>query len=572
MKNREIADIFEHMADILEFKKDNIFRINSYRKASRVLKDLTEDIEVLAKENKLNDISGIGPGMAEKINQYIRKGKIDKYEEIKKDVPDGLIKMLEIPGMGPKTTALVYNKLKVKDMAGLEKAIEKGGLRELPGMGEKKEENILRGIRLLKEASKRILLGVALPIVEDLVNNLKQKGIKLVSPAGSLRRMQETIGDIDILVGSDKGDEIIRDFVNQSNVKQILASGDTKGSVIVEGGIQVDVRVVKPSSFGAALQYFTGSKAHNIHLREMAKEKGLKINEYGVFSTKGGGNKKIGGMKEEDVYKILGMPWIPPVLREDRGEIESALKNELPRLVTEEDIKGDLHVHSEWTDGNNRIEDIARAARDRGYSYIALTDHSQSTRIAGGLKPNELKEEIEEIKKINRKFKDFTILCGSEVDIGSDGSMDFPDKLLEKLDIVIGAIHSGFKQDRKTITKRIITAIKNPNVDIIVHPSGRLLSSREPYDVDMEEVLKAARDTGTAIEINAYYDRLDLDDIWARRAKKIGVKLAIGTDSHHIDQFWMMRLGIGVCGRAWLEADDILNTFSLQNLIKYLTK
>lgn len=568
MKNREIADIFEQMADILEFKGDNVFRINSYRKAARVLKDLTEDIEVLAKEGRLGNIPGIGSGMIEKINQYLAKGKIDKYEEIKKDVPSGLVKMLQIPGMGPKTVALVYKELGIKDIPELEKAINDGKLRNLPGMGEKKEENILRGIRLLKETGQRILLGVALPIVEGMVENLRKKGITLVSPAGSLRRMKETIGDIDILVGATSGKEIIRDFVSQPNVKEVLAMGDTKGSVIVEGGIQVDIRVVEPDSFGAALQYFTGSKAHNIHLREIAKSRGLKINEYGVFK----GNKKIGGAKEEDVYKILGLEWIPPVLREDRGEIDFAIQNKLPRLITDEDIKGDLHVHSEWSDGSARIEDIAKRAKEMGYSYIAITDHSQSIKIAGGLTPKELEEEIEEIKRINKKLKDFTILTGSEVDIKNDGSLDFPDKLLERLDIVIGAIHTGFKQDKKTLTKRLTTAMKNPNVDIIAHPSGRLIGAREPYEVDMEEILKVALDTGTALEVNAYYDRLDLDDIWARRAHQIGVKLAIGTDAHHIDQLWMMRLGVGVCGRAWLGKEDVLNTYPLEDLIKYLTK
>lgn len=568
MKNREIADIFEHMAEILEFKDDNAFRINSYMKASRVLRDLTEDIEALAGEDRLKDIPGIGTGMAEKINQYIKTGRIDKYEEIKRDVPEGLLKMLDIPGMGPKTAALIYKKLKIKDMSGLEKAIGEGKLRKLPGMGEKKEENILRGIRLLKEAGKRILLGVALPVVEEMVNKLKQKGITLVSPAGSLRRMKETIGDIDILVGAKSGREVIRDFVHQPNVKEILAEGDTKGSVIVEGGIQVDIRAVEPDSFGAALQYFTGSKAHNIHLREIAKQKGLKINEYGVFR----GSKKTGGAKEEDVYKSLGLPWIPPVMREERGEIDAAGRGKLPRLITDKDIRGDFHVHSEWTDGTAPIEVMAKKAKEMGYSYIAITDHSQAVRIAGGLTPKELEEEIEEIKRINKKLKDFTILCGAEVDIKNDGSMDFPDRLLEKLDIVLGAVHSGFKQDRKILTKRITTAVRNPHVDIIVHPRGGLIGAREPYDVDMEEVLKAASDTGTALEINAYYDRMDLDDIWARRAKEMGVKLAIGTDSHHVDQLWMMRLGVGICGRAWLEKKDVLNTLSLEELTKYLTK
>lgn len=568
MKNREIADIFSHIADILEFTGDNTFRINSYKKASMAINEITEDIEILAREDKLKDISGIGAGMAEKINQYLSEGKIDKYEELKKEVPDGVIKMLKIPGMGPKTTALVYKALKVKDILELEEAINAGKLRELPGMGEKKEGNILRGIRLLKEAGKRILLGVALPIAETMANNLKEKGVRLVSPAGSLRRMQQTVGDIDILAGAAKGEEIINDFVSQPNVKEVLAKGGTKGSVIVEGGIQVDLRVVPAESFGAALQYFTGSKAHNIRLREMAKIKGFKLNEYGIFK----GDKKLAGAKEEDVYAVLGLPWISPLLREDRGEIDAAVKGILPELIKEDDIVGDLHIHSEWSDGAAKIEDLVKAAKGRGYKYIALTDHSQSLKIAGGLNPKELEKQIDEIKKINGKSKDFKILCGSEVDIKNDGSMDFPDRLLEKLDIVLGAVHTGFKQDKKILTKRITTAMKNPHVDVIVHPSGRLIGAREPYDLDMEEVLKVARDTNTALEINAYYDRLDLDDVWARRAKQMGVKLTIGTDSHHVDQMWMMRLGVAVAGRAWLEKGDVLNTLTYEDLIKYLTK
>lgn len=562
MKNQEIAEIFERLADILEFKGDNMFRINSYRKAARAIKDLTEDVEVLAKEDRLQKIPGIGSGMAEKINQYLTKGKIAKYEEVIKDVPEGLIKMLEIPSMGPKTVALIYEKLGIKNISELEKAIKSEKLRGLPSMGKKKEENMLRGIRLLKEAGKRILLGIALPIVEELVDKLKTKGLTMVSPAGSLRRMKESVGDIDILVGAKNGGEIIKDFVSQPEVREILASGDTKGSVIVSGGIQVDIRVVNPKSFGAALQYFTGSKAHNIHLREIAKHKGLKINEYGVFK----GAKKAGGAKEEDIYKVLGLPWIPPVLREDRGEIDAAGSDKLPELVTINDIKGDLHIHSEWSDGAARIEDIARAAKAIGYKYILISDHSQSTRIAGGLTPKELEEQISEIKKVNKKIKGITVLSGSECDIKNDGSMDFPDKLLAKLDIVIGAIHSGFKQDEKLLTKRITTAMKNPHVDIIAHPTGRLIAAREPYQLDLDAVLKVAGDTGTALEINAYYNRLDLNDIFSRKAKEMGIKLVIGTDSHHIDQLWMMRLGVAVARRAWLGKNDLLNTMSLDKL------
>ena len=568
MKNKEIADIFENMADMLEFKGDNPFRINSYRKAARVIRDLADDIQSLADEGKLKTIPGLGAGMAEKIKQYLSKGEIDKYEEIRKGIPKGLIPMLKIPGLGPKTAYLLYKELNIGSIEELADAIKKGKLRDLPGMGARKEENILRGIRLLKESGDRILLGDAFPVVKTIISQLKNKNVSLVSPAGSLRRMKETVGDIDILAGAGSGEKIINNFVNGPGINEVLACGDTKGSVIAAGGIQVDIRVVDKKSFGAALQYFTGSKAHNIHLREIARKNGLKINEYGVFR----GNKRIGGANEDDIYKALGCPWIPPVLREDRGEIEAALQGRLPQLVAEKDIRADLHVHSDWSDGSAGIFDIARTAGKMGYSYIVITDHSQSLRIAGGLSMAELENKIKEVKRINRKLKDFTVLCGAEVDIKNDGSMDYPDRLLSRLDLVLGAIHAGFKQGKDKITNRIVTAMNNPHVDVIAHPTGRIIGAREPYEVDMEIVLETARKTETALEINAYYQRLDLDDVWARKAKEKGVKLAIGTDSHHIDQLWMMQLGVGVAGRAWLEKKDVLNTLSVTGLIKYLTK
>lgn len=568
MKNKEIAGIFDRIADILEIIEDNVFRINSYRKAARAIGDLAQDIEQLASEDKLKEIPGIGSGMIDKINQYLTKGKIDVYDQIREKVPQGLVDMLSIPGMGPKTIALIYKKLKIKSIPELEKAINKGKLDKLPGMGKKKEDNILRGIKLLSEAKGRILLGDAFIIANDIIAGLKKSGIKLVSTAGSLRRMKETVGDIDILVGSKKGKDIINKFVKGSDVKEILAGGPTKGSVILADGLQADIRVVEPQSYGSALLYFTGSKEHNIHLREIAKRKGFKINEYGLFKK----DKKIKIIKEEDIYKKLGLEYISPLLRENRGEIEAAASGKLPKLVTQKDIKADLHVHSRWSDGMYEITDIANAAKRMGYKYIVISDHSQSLKIAGGLSPARLEKQIKEIRELNKKMSNFTILCGSEVDIKGDGSLDFPDSLLEKLDIVLAAIHTGFKQDKKTLTTRIIKAMENPNVDVIVHPTGRLIGSREPYELDMEEIFRTAKETQTALEINCHYNRLDLNDIWARRAKEMGVKLVLGTDSHMIDQLWMMSLGVGVAGRAWLEKDDILNAFSLKKLTKYLTK
>lgn len=569
MKNLEIAQMFERIADILEFKGENRFKINAYRKASRVIGSLSEDIEHLHKENRLMDIPGVGSGIAEKITEYLDTGKMSKYEEAIKGVEAGLIKLMNIPGLGPSTLKMVYKELGIKDVEGLEKAASEGRLRVLKGMGEKKEENILRGIRLFKESQQRISIGKALPLVKEIINSLKKKtGVKEIEPAGSLRRMKETIGDIDILASGSNGKEIISAFVSLPTVKDVLASGETKGSIIVEGNIQVDLRVVEKDSFGAALQYFTGSKLHNIHLREMAKRLGLKISEYGIFK----GDKKIGGEIEEDIYSAIGLDWIPPELREDRGEIEAAGKKSLPEIVKAEDIKGDFHVHSNWSDGAETIEEIAEMARKLGYQYIAITDHSKSTKIANGLTEDRLLRQIKEIRELNKNLRGIKVLAGSEVDIKTDGTLDFPEELLKELDIVVAAIHIGFKEDEETITNRVVSAMKNPYVNIIAHPTGRLISSREPYKLNMKKMFEAAVETGTAIEINAFYDRLDLNDVHCQMAKGMGVKMAIGTDAHHSSQLQMMEYGLGVARRGWLEKRDLINTMSYKELMEWLNR
>ncbi len=566
MKNKELADLFEKMADILEFKGENPFKISAYRKASRIIGDLTQDIEEIAEQGELKNIPGIGEGMAQKVVEYLKTGKISRFEEVKKGVPDELIAIMDIPGMGPKTLALIHKERGINNLSQLEKAVEDSSLTDLPGMGEKKIENIKRGIQLLKQSKGRMNLGVAFPVAKRIVETLRQKtGSKKIEWAGSLRRMKENIGDIDILAtGLDK-EKIIQAFIHLPEVKEVLASGETKASVIVERGTQIDLRVVEEDSYGAALQYFTGSKGHNIHLRGIAKAKGIKINEYGVFK----GKKKIGGKEEKDVYRSLGMDWIEPELREDRGEIEAAQKGGLPKLVEETEIKGDLHVHSKWSDGTSSIEEIARAALKKSYQYVAICDHSKSLKIAHGLDESRLMEQIEEIDRINEKMKWFQILKGTEVDILSDGKLDLPEKILEKLDIVIGAIHSGFKQDKVKMTRRIIRALENPYIHILAHPSGRLLGARDPYEVEIEEVMEAAKKYGKALEINAYFERLDLDDIHCRKAKEMGIRVAIGTDSHHLDQMWMISLGVAVARRGWLETKDILNTLSLKEILKW---
>lgn len=563
MKNKEIADIFEKMADILEFKGENVFKVNAYRKAARVIQDLPVDIASLYAQQRLRDIPGIGEGISSKIGEFLETGRIKKFEEERKGISDELLSLLGIPGLGPKTLALIHKNKGIDTLDALEEAASKGKLRDLPGMGSKKEENILRGIRLFRESAQRIPLGFALPATEQIIEELKATtGIELISYAGSLRRMKETVGDIDILASSENGKAIIEKFTKRPQVKQVLAAGETKSSVIVEEGFQMDLRVVPEESYGAALQYFTGSKAHNIKLREMAKAQGLKINEYGLFK----GDKKLAGRHEEEIYSYFGLDFIPAVLREDRGEIEASLSHSLPHLVQEDDIRGDFHVHSLYSDGSGTIEQVALKCKEMGYDYVVITDHSPSLKIARGLDAKRLTQKMEEMGEVRKRLKGIELLFGTEMDILSDGKLDYPDDILKRFDIVVASIHSGFKQDIKTITNRVIKAMQNPYVDIIAHPTGRLISSREPYQIDLEEVMKVAAETGTALEINAYYDRLDLTDIACKRAKELGVKMVIGTDAHHLDQLWMMRLGVAVAQRGWLEREDLLNTLSPNEL------
>lgn len=569
LKNHEIASLFERIADIMELKGENTFRINSYRKAARVIGDLTEDIEEIAKTQKLTDIPGIGKGTAEKIIEYINTGKMSKYEEVKKGVSEETVGLMQIPGLGPKTVSLLSRELGIVGLRDLENALQAGKLKGLFGIGEKKIENIAKGIELFKISQQRISIGLAYPIVKRIIAELQRNPhMKDIQAAGSLRRMKETVGDIDILVSGAKGAEIVKAFAKMRGVTQVLAAGDTRGSVRVEEGVQVDVRVVCEDDFGSALQYFTGSKEHNIHLREIAKKKGFKINEYGIFK----GDKKVGGRFEQEIYRILGMDWIPPELRENRGEIEAAQKGMLPNLIKLSDIKGDLHNHSNWSDGTPTLEEMAVHAMKMGYQYLAVSDHSRSLHVANGLKEEELLEEIEAIDRLNKKFNGFTLLKASEVDIKADGTLDFPDKLLEKLDVVVASIHSGFKQGREKITERMVAAIHNHYVNIIAHPTGRLISKREGYEIDMDKVIGACSETGTALEINCYYDRLDLNDINCRKAKESGVMIAISTDAHHVDQMWMMELGVGIARRGWVEKKNVINTLFIDKLKAFCLK
>ncbi|HIE06305.1 MAG TPA: DNA polymerase/3'-5' exonuclease PolX [bacterium (Candidatus Stahlbacteria)] len=562
-KNRELAKIFNTMADALEFKGENPFKINAYRKAARILDELEIDISEYKREKDLTAIPGIGAGIAKKIIEYLGTGKIKKYQEIVKGIPPSLLELLQIQNLGPKTLALAHKRLKIKDLDDLLKVIENGSLAQLPQMGKKKVENIRKGIEVYNTSRDRISLYEATMVSDMIISYLKEKAqVNKISPAGSLRRMKETIGDIDILAGDKNGQRIINTFTSHPDIKQILAQGSTKGSVILNNGYQVDLRIVAPASYGAALQYLTGSKAHNIKLRDIAKSQGLKLNEYGLFKNK----KKIAGKTEKAIYKALGIQYIPPEMREDRGEIELGMQNKIDRLVTLSDIKGDLQVHTTFSDGESTIEEMARYAIRLGYDYILITDHSKKAHYAHGMNDDRLYKQIEEINQLNRKFKKFRVLKGVEVDILTDGRLDLDNQILKKLDLVIGAIHSGFK---KHVTERIIEAMANPNLHIIAHPTGRLISRREGYDIDIIKVIEKAGEKGVALELNAYYDRLDLNDLNLMIAKKAGVMISIGSDAHTPGGMDMIRFGVGTARRAWLTRNDILNCLPLNSLLKW---
>jgi len=569
VKNKDIAALFFTIADALEIKGDQAFKVMAYRRAGQILEDMTADVEVLAAEKKLIEIRGLGSGIVSKIEEYLSTGKMKKYDEALLGIPDGLLRLLEIPNLGPKTIKAAHEELGVRGLDDLKRVIREGRLAELRGMGEKKVENIRKGIELREKSSERISIFEALTIAEEVMEYLrKAPGIGRIAPAGSLRRMKETIGDIDILAEGKRAAEIIRFLTLFPKVSRVTSVGETKGSIVIagpSGDRQVDLRLVDGSEFGAALQYFTGSKDHNIKLRGMAKDRGQKISEYGVFR----GTKKIAGRDEEEVYAALGLPWIPPELREDRGEIELAVANELPAIVDYAGIRGDLHVHSTWSDGRLSLEEIAEAARAMGYAYVAVCDHSQSARYASGLTPERLGRQISEIDRLNGRLKRIRVLKGTEVDILADGRLDFADDLLRKLDVVVASVHSGFK---KNVTARIVRALENPFVTAIGHPSGRLISGRDGYDVDLDQVLQAARKSGKSLELNAYYDRLDLNEFFLKKARDMGIPIALGTDSHAADGLSMMRFGVGIARRAWLGNGDVLNTLPLSRLLKAIRK
>lgn len=572
MINLDMARIFDEIADIFEVKGENPFKIRAYRRAARTIESLTQDLKVIAERggvSELKKIPGVGEGIAKKIVEIAQTGDCKKHRELTQEVPSGVLELLAIPRVGPKTIAKVHDELGICSIADLEEAAKSHKLEKLPGLGAKVEENILKGIAQYRSYKGRVLLSEALPRAESIVTELKKfDAVAKITIAGSLRRMRETIGDIDILVVSNRPRAVMDAFTCLDGVDDIVAKGDTKSSIILKG-IDVDLRVVAEASFGAAAHYFTGSKHHNIRIRELGMKQGLKINEYGIFR----GDQRIGGEDEADVFASVGLAYIPPELREDRGEIEAAKANRIPKLVAANDIKGDLHVHTNWSDGKNSIEEMALTAISSGYEYIAVADHSPAVGIAGGMNEAKITKRQEEIEKLNTRFEEentkFRVLAASEVDIKSDFSMDFPDDVLKSLDVVVGAIHTKFTQDRETMTKRIVAAIENPNVDIIAHPTGRLLGKRDPYEVDMEQLMESAKATGTIMELNSFPGRLDLNDIHCKMAKDYGVLIAISTDAHDAMQMQgVIKYGVATARRGWLEPKDVVNTRGLDEVMK----
>ncbi len=570
MKNQEIANIFYEIADFLEMEEVQ-FKPQAYRKAALVLEDLEDDVAKIYQEGglkALKDIPGVGESTAEKIEEYIKTGKIKYYEKLKKKTPIKMEELTAVEGMGPKKAKKLYEELEIRDLADLEKAAKAHKIASLKGFGETTEKNILEGIAFLKRSKGRFLLGDILPRVKAVHQKLQElKEVARVDTAGSVRRMKETIGDADFLVISKKPKKVMDFFVSQPEVVKVWGKGDTKSSIRVREGFDIDLRVLPEESYGSALQYFTGSKEHNIAVRRIAIEKGFKLSEYGLFK----GKKMIAGKTEEEVYKKLGMLWIPPEMRENQGEVEASLRGKLPQVIELGDIKGDLHCHSDWDGGENSIEDLARAAKKRGYEYVGITDHTKFLKIEHGLNERQLAQQRKEIDKLNSQFStfNFQILHGCEANILNDGSIDIKDEALAKLDFVIAGIHSNFKMPKEKMTERIIKAIKNPHVDIISHPTGRLIQKRDEYQIDFDKILRVARETGTILEINSFPERLDLNDQNIRRAKEAGVKMVINTDSHHKDQLRFMEFGIAQARRGWAEKEDIINVHPLQKLLKF---
>lgn len=570
--NSDVARILDRIADLLDIQGANRFRVRAYRNAARTISSLSRNISDMVKGGEdVTSLAGIGKDLAAKIKEIVETGSLKYLTDLQKEIPDELGDMMQIADLGPKRVKTIYEKLKVSSIADLKRAAQENRIQALDGFGEKTETKILEAIERMEkegESPRRKLVEaeeVALPLVEYL---RKVKGVMQAEIAGSYRRRRETVGDLDILVTCRKGSKVMDAFVGYEDVERILGQGQTKSSVVLKSGLQVDLRVLPQVSYGAGLLYFTGSKAHNVALRTMAVKRKIKISEYGAFR----GDKRIAGRTEEEMYDLFDLPYIPPELREDRGEIDAALADELPRLVTLDDIRGDLQSHTKASDGKYTLEEMARAAKDKGYEYLAVTDHSKRVSMANGLDEKRLARHIEEVEKLNEKFKGFRVLKSVEVDILKDGSLDLSDSILKELDIVVCSVHYNFNLSRKQQTRRVLKAMENPVFNIFAHPTGRLINEREPYDIDLEEIMREARKNGCFLEVNAQPDRLDLNDIHCKMAKDHGVKVAISTDAHSIDGLEAVKYGIWQARRGWIEADDVINTRTWKQLKKLIKR
>jgi len=566
--NARVASILEEVADLLELKEDTFFQVRAYRRVAKEIKSLTEDVKDLYVRGHLDQVPGVGKAIHDKIAEILRTGELQYLNDLRNEFPAGLLQIMQVPDVGPKTAGRLYKELKVTNLQDLKAAAEQHRIKMLKGFGERTEENILKGIRYLESRQGRMLLGYAYPRGKALEEHMREKGFELVSLGGSLRRMKETIGDIDILVGSSEPSKAMDVFVSYPQTAEVMLRGETKTSIRLRDGVQVDMRVVDPSSFGAALQYFTGSKEHNVRMRSLANDLGYKVNEYGVFRLSDAA--KVAGETEEGVYEVLGMQWMPPEMREDRGEVDLARKQQVPRVVTLSDICGDLHTHSEASDGVDPVEAMAMAAEARGYEYLAITDHSRSLTIGNGLSAERLLESMEHVRKVNEAHPNIRLLAGTEVEIDEKGGLDYPPKLLEDLDIVVAAVHSRFKMTPAEMTERLVTAVSNENVNILAHPTGRIIGEREGYAFDMEKVMQAAKDNGVAMEVNSFPERLDLNDLHCAMARERGVMVSIDTDAHNVRQLDYMLYGVATAKRGWVPPELVLNALPWDSLRRRL--
>ncbi len=567
--NGEIAEIFSKTADLLEIKGENPFKVRAYRNAARIIQNMGRSLDSLVKEGfDLTRLPGIGSDLASYIEEIVKTGKFSKLESLKRELPEGLEELLAIEGLGPKRVRELYEAFHITSLKDLANIAQSGEIYKLKGFGPKLVEKILKGITLAKKSGRRFRFDVAKPYAEDIKNYLQNfSGVLKVEVAGSYRRRKESVGDLDILAVAKNWDEVSDYFVKYPKVKEVVSKGETRSTVILNNDLQVDLRSVAMESYGSALHYFTGSKAHNIKIRKMAIDRGWKINEYGIFD----GDKKIAGESESGMYETMGLCFIEPELREDRGEIEACLEGKLPKLIERGDIKGDLHIHSNYTDGKASIKEMALAALDMGYEYIAITDHSKHLTVAKGLDEERILKQFEEIERLNKEL-DIVILKGIECDILEDGSLDLPNSILERLDIVLGAVHFKFNLSKSEQTKRVIKAMKNPYFNVLAHPTGRVIGHRNAYEIDMDEIIKAAKGEGVVLEINAQPERLDLNDVLAKTAKENGNLFVISTDSHDVESLNFMEYGINQARRGWVEKEDVINTLSLRELKSVLKR